>query len=196
MATRTTDPVLAFAAAARRASARWHIPVAVLLGLISVESAGNPLAVSSAGARGSTQFMPGTAKGYGVQFGNSAHAIDTQVDGAAHYLHDLGYAKDPRKALASYNGGPGNPQYGYAAEVLQHASKYGHVALSATPAAATRPASTPTDTSPDGGGEWGNSLLSPLFEGAAKGLLYIALIAGGALLIGIGTHRALNREPA
>jgi hypothetical protein len=184
------DPVLSYVAPAQRAAARWHVPVAVLLGLISVETGGNANAVSAAGAQGSTQFMPGTAKGYGVKFGSSPAAIETQVDGAAHYLHDLGYAHDPRGALAKYNGGPGNPQYGYAAQVLQHASKYGHAPAATSSSAGTSP---PSDgTLPGGSSEWSGGLLSPLFGSAAKGLIYLVLIAGGALLLGLGTRRALS----
>jgi len=91
------------------AERRYKVPRRVLKGLIKVESGGDPNAVSGAGARGLTQFMPGTAKGYGVQFGSSPGAQRSQVLGAAHYLHDLGFSKDPKLALSSYNAGPGNP---------------------------------------------------------------------------------------
>jgi soluble lytic murein transglycosylase-like protein len=102
---RTSDPVLAYAAQARAAARRWHIPVAVLLGLVHVESSGNINAVSSAGAFGLTQFVPRTAATYGVKPGDSA----SQLDGGAHYLHDLGYAQNPTLALAKYNAGPNHP---------------------------------------------------------------------------------------
>lgn len=70
-----------------------------------VESGGNPRAVSSAGAVGAYQFMPGTAR----QFG-----IDPRDEGASRaaagkYLAQLQQQfGDPRLALTAYNWGPGN----------------------------------------------------------------------------------------
>jgi hypothetical protein len=111
---RVEDPYIA------EAERRYGIPSGVLNSLIGVESGGNAAAVSPTGARGETQFEPGTARTYGVHFGTSPGAIKSQILGAGHYLSDLGYAKNPRKALASYNAGPGNFQagLGYADKVL------------------------------------------------------------------------------
>lgn len=106
------------------ASNRYGIPARVLAGLIQVESGWNPNAVSPVGAFGLTQFMPGTAAGYGVARGSGHHAVATQILGAAHYLKDLGFARNSRFALGAYNGGPGNPQYGYANAVLAASSGY------------------------------------------------------------------------
>jgi len=74
------------------------------------ESANNPNAVSSAGARGLTQFMPETAKQYGVIFGDTAEAIESQVRGQAKYMADLKKEFNGDKVLATfaYNQGPGN----------------------------------------------------------------------------------------
>jgi hypothetical protein len=60
---------------------------------------------SSASAFGVTQFIPGTAKSYGVVPGTSKKAIASQVDGAAKYLRDLGFKKNPQAALSGYSGG-------------------------------------------------------------------------------------------
>jgi transglycosylase-like protein with SLT domain len=108
----------------RIASKRYKISPHVLAGLIEVESNFEPGAKSGAGARGLTQFMPGTAATHGVKYGGSHHAVATQILGAAKYLNELGYQHDNRGALAAYNGGPGNPQMGYANTVLERAQKY------------------------------------------------------------------------
>lgn len=105
---------------AQKYGPQYGVPANVLLGLIQVESGGRTGLTSPAGAQGLTQFMPGTAKQYGVRIGDPA----SEVRGAARYLHDLGYSKDPIHALGSYNGGPGNPQPSYAHSVLGAAGLY------------------------------------------------------------------------
>jgi len=93
-------------------------PTNTIPNLINVESGGDPNAVSSAGAVGSTQIMPDTAKnpGYGVKPINT-NSVRDQVRGGADYL--LGLMDDYMKqgmpeakaytmALAAYNQGPGN----------------------------------------------------------------------------------------
>jgi hypothetical protein len=114
----------------RGASQRYGVPEAVIRGLIQVESGGNAAAVSPVGAFGKTQFMPGTARTYHVRRGTGRRAVRSQIYGGAHYLHDLGYARNPRKALASYNAGPGNYRagLGYAGNVLRAARHYGSTA--------------------------------------------------------------------
>lgn len=66
------------------------------------------------------QFTFGTAQMMGVTVGDSK----SEVDGIARYLIQLGYKSDPTKAIAAYNGGPNNPQYGYAAKVRAFALSY------------------------------------------------------------------------
>lgn len=74
---------------------------------LGVESNYDEDAVSPMGARGVAQFMPGTAKGVGVDL-NDGRALD-DINGAAElmakYLRE--YKGDWRKALAAYNAGPG-----------------------------------------------------------------------------------------
>jgi Transglycosylase SLT domain/D-alanyl-D-alanine carboxypeptidase len=94
-----------FAPLINRAAMRWSVSAALLSAQIYAESGFNPFAVSSAGARGIAQFMPGTARSYGL--GNPfdpAAAIDAQ----AHMMRDLlrRFASVPL-ALAAYNAGPG-----------------------------------------------------------------------------------------
>ena len=69
-----------------------------------MESGFNPFAVSPAGAQGIAQFMPGTARGYGL-----ANAFDapSAIDAQGHLMRDLlrEFGAVPL-ALAAYNAGP------------------------------------------------------------------------------------------
>lgn len=133
------------------ASRKYSIPVNVLLGLVQIESGGHEGETSPTGAQGLTQFEPGTAKGYHVNV-TPGHAY-SQLEGAAHYLHDLGFAQDPTKALASYNAGPGNYRagLGYAQNVLDTSKAYGGLKApkapaTSTPSAAASPAGSVSST--------------------------------------------------
>jgi hypothetical protein len=100
--------------------ARYNIPPAVLAGVMDVETnGGRNTAVSSAGAIGPMQFMPGTARALGVNPNNPVSAID----GAARLLLQYGYRSNPIRALGAYNGGPGNPQISYANLVMSQARR-------------------------------------------------------------------------
>ena len=61
-------------------------------------------------AKGLTQFIPSTAKQYGVKFGNSPEAVTSQIKGQAKYMSDLlkRYKGDYNLAVFAYNQGPGN----------------------------------------------------------------------------------------
>ncbi len=89
-----------------RAAERKHaLPIGLLDALIWQESRYNPLAVSSAGAGGLTQLMPGTASDLGVKnrFDPAAN-----IDGGARYLKQmLDKFGGVHLALAAYNAGPG-----------------------------------------------------------------------------------------
>ena len=70
---------------------------------IEVESAYRPTAVSSAGAIGLGQLMPGTARDLGVD----PHDFTQNLDGSARYLLAmLARFGTPELALAAYNAGP------------------------------------------------------------------------------------------
>jgi soluble lytic murein transglycosylase-like protein len=85
----------------------------LLHAVISAESAYNPLARSSKGARGLMQLMPDTARRYGV-----ANAYDPaqNIVGGAAYLKDLLtlFGNDLQLAIAAYNAGEGRiMEHGY-----------------------------------------------------------------------------------
>lgn len=78
-----------------------------------IESGFNPSALSSAGARGLWQFMPGTARNYSLRVGKS---VDERRDpirstyAAVDYFHDLIAIFGPESfllAMAAYNSGEG-----------------------------------------------------------------------------------------
>ena len=94
-----------YASAILRASQRWNVSAGVLSAQLYAESNFNPFAVSSAGARGIAQFMPGTARSYGL---SNAFDADASIDAQAHMMRDLlrRFASVPL-ALAAYNAGPG-----------------------------------------------------------------------------------------
>lgn len=103
---------------------RYGLPKNLLAALSMQESHGNVNAISSVGARGTMQFMPGTAKQYGVD----VRSVASSADGAARYLRDLlkRYDNNIVKALTAYHSGEGNVNKGrigpigrkYAPEVL------------------------------------------------------------------------------
>src|SRR5262245_26351501 len=102
------------------AGRQYGIPPRVLAGVADVETNGGAyIRPSSAGAVGLMQFMPSTAAGLGINPMNARQA----VFGAARYLNQLGYQSNPLRALGAYNGGPGNPQYGYANQVMAEANR-------------------------------------------------------------------------
>ncbi|WP_329889154.1 transglycosylase SLT domain-containing protein [Stenotrophomonas sepilia] len=101
-------------------AARLPLPSRGLLGsdlipgleqaVMQVESGGNPTAVSSRGAVGTMQTMPGTLRdpGYGVVPARDQSAAEQERVGKDYLQAMLRQYADPRAALAAYNWGPGN----------------------------------------------------------------------------------------
>jgi len=92
------EPTVASAAKAN------SLPAALLHAVITAESAYDPEAISSAGAVGLMQLMPGTAQRYGVRNRRDPTA---NVSGGTRYLRDLLNMFDNNLvlALAAYNAG-------------------------------------------------------------------------------------------
>ena len=95
-----------FAPAISRAAQRWSVAATLLAAQLDKESGFNPFARSPAGALGIAQFMPGTARAYGL-----ANPLDaaSAIDAQAHLMRDLlrQFGEVPL-ALAAYNAGPGS----------------------------------------------------------------------------------------
>jgi len=89
-----------------RASIGTRVSPALVLAVISVESAGRVDAESSAGAQGLMQLMPATAARFGVQ--DRLIAADNIKAGVAYLDWLMGeFDGDPILVLASYNAGEG-----------------------------------------------------------------------------------------
>tara|TARA_R110002094_G_scaffold204050_1_gene175109 strand:- start:238 stop:1068 length:831 start_codon:yes stop_codon:yes gene_type:complete len=89
-----------------RATVGTDVSPALVLALISVESAGDGDAVSSAGAQGLMQLMPATAARFGVT--DRADPVENIKGGVAYlaWLMDH-FDNDPILVLAGYNAGEG-----------------------------------------------------------------------------------------
>lgn len=88
------------------ASAREGVSAALVNAVVMAESAGNPSAISTAGAQGLMQLMPGTSAQCGV---TNPFDPEQNVDCGTRYLHDLleRYNNNVELAVAAYNAGPG-----------------------------------------------------------------------------------------
>lgn len=87
------------------AAQRWNVSAGLLAAQLYAESNFNPAAQSSAGAQGIAQFIPGTARAYGL---SDPFDAEQAIDAQAHLMRDLlrQFASVPL-ALAAYNAGPG-----------------------------------------------------------------------------------------
>ncbi|WP_170416699.1 lytic transglycosylase domain-containing protein [Ruegeria atlantica] len=89
-----------------RSTVGTNVSPALVLAVISVESAGRTDAISSAGAQGLMQLMPATAKRFGVQ---DSMKPSQNIAGGVKYLNWLmeEFGNDPILVLAGYNAGEG-----------------------------------------------------------------------------------------
>lgn len=88
------------------ASARNNVPAGLVNAVIMAESAGNPSAISPAGAQGLMQLMPDTAASCGVA---NPFVAEDNVQCGTRYLASLlsRYNNNVELAVAAYNAGPG-----------------------------------------------------------------------------------------
>jgi len=85
------------------------VDASLLRAVMHAESAFNPMALSSKGAQGLMQLMPGTAADLGVV---DAFDVGQNIRGGAMYLAQMlrSFDGDERLATAAYNAGPGAVQ--------------------------------------------------------------------------------------
>ncbi len=90
-----------------RSTIGTQVSPALVLAVITVESAGKPDAVSGAGAQGLMQLMPDTASRFGVQ---DSLVPNQNISGGVKYLDWLmqEFDRDPILVLAGYNAGEGS----------------------------------------------------------------------------------------
>lgn len=89
------------------ASAKFNLPQSLIQAVIVVESAGNPNAISKAGAKGLMQLIDSTASYVGVK---NVFNPRENIQGGAKYLREMLDMFDGNLdlALAAYNAGPSN----------------------------------------------------------------------------------------
>lgn len=94
-------------AAFEKAAEAYGVPVNLLKAVAKAESGFDPDAVSSAGAQGIMQLMPGTARSLGV---SDSFDAEQNIMGGAKYLSQLlrQFNGDTTLAIAAYNAGPGS----------------------------------------------------------------------------------------
>lgn len=158
------NPVVNLRQAAAAAAQKYGVPVPVFLRQIQQESGFNPNARSSAGAQGIAQFIPSTAKAYGL---SNPYDPLASLDAAARYdaslIHQYGSVA---RALSAYNSGrpdaykdpnfAGGQTYNYVRTILGGAPAAGTPPLpspstpttnTAIPAALPAPPSRPSVSS-------------------------------------------------
>ena len=128
----------------KEAARKYGVDESLILAVMQTESDFNPTCVSSAGAMGLMQLMPGNVEEYGI---SDAFDPAQNIDAGVRHLRDMlqRYNGDVELALAGYNAGPGNvAKYGgvppfaetrnYIPKVLSRATAFRQQPASAAPA--------------------------------------------------------------
>lgn len=106
---------------------KYGLPPGLLDSVWSAESGRGKHMRSAAGAEGHFQFMPATARQYGL---DDPYDFDQSADAAGRYYRDLlaRYGDNLQKAVAAYNWGPGNvDRYGLGRAPLETRGYVGKV---------------------------------------------------------------------
>ncbi|MGX7744772.1 lytic transglycosylase domain-containing protein [Rhodopseudomonas parapalustris] len=103
-----------------QASRRFGVPIAWIRAVMRAESAGEPRAVSSAGAMGLMQIMPATWAGLRIKHGLGRDPYDPgdNILAGAAYLRELHDRYGSPGFLAAYNAGPGRYEASLAGRAL------------------------------------------------------------------------------
>lgn len=105
----TRSPIVGIAAHVRDASQRFGIPEQWIYAVIRIESAGRIRAVSSAGAMGLMQLMPGTWARQRARFALGTDPFNPRdnIIAGTSYLREMYDRYGATGFLAAYNAGPG-----------------------------------------------------------------------------------------
>jgi soluble lytic murein transglycosylase-like protein len=130
-----------------QAAARTGIAQEILQAVIQQESAARPCAVSSAGALGLMQLMPGTAADLGV---HDAFDPEENITAGSAFLSNLlsRYSGDLSLALAAYNAGPGRVDRAGGIPEITETKNYVRSVLERIRAPAFSPLGTPAKPAP------------------------------------------------
>ena len=138
------------AAHVTEASQRFGIPEHWIYAVMRVESAGRIDAVSSAGAMGLMQLMPGTWARQRARFGLGSDPFDPRdnIMAGTSYLREMYDSYGADGFLAAYNAGPGRYDEHVQTGRALPAETRAYIALLAPQLGATSPASAPSVAPP------------------------------------------------